>query len=113
MKCTYYCAERDTLYTSEWILDELAEKPQSKKFKLTPPLQEIISLQVKEDAQLVYPTNELPTLSRDPNDNNVLQVALFVNANFLITEDSDLLVLEQVANTRIINSKTFFDRYIA
>lgn len=77
-----YCAERYTLYTSQWILDELTEKLTSKKFKLPVSLQEKILSQVNNDARIVYPTNDLPTNSRDPDDNNVLQITLFVNADF-------------------------------
>ncbi len=108
-----FCAERYSLYTSEWMLAELTEILSKTKFKLPVSLQEDILSQVKADAQLVYPTNELPTDSRDPDDNNVLQVALFINADFVITGDGDLLDLGTIGNTEIINPKTFFDRYVA
>ncbi|GAB2599751.1 putative toxin-antitoxin system toxin component, PIN family [Spirosoma areae] len=107
-----YCAERYSLYTSEWMLEELTGILRGAKFKLPLSLQEDILLQVRADAQIVSPTNDLPTDSRDPDDNNVLQVALFIEANFLITGDRDLLDLENVSNTKIISPKTFFDRYM-
>lgn len=108
-----YCAERHTLYTSEWLLNELANVLKRDKFNLPPDIQEAILLQVKSDAQLVFPTNELPTDSRDPDDNNVLQVAVFVKANFIITGDRDLLDLKEVGGVTIINPSYFYERYIA
>lgn len=112
-KVYQHCAERYSLYTSEWILTELSEKLGSKKFKLPLALQELIVKQVTQDAQLVFPTNELPTDSRDPDDNNVLQVALFIEADFLVMGDRDLLVLERINTTEIINPGQFFEQYIA
>jgi len=108
-----YCAERYMLYTSPWLVDELTKKLKSKKFKLPLLLQEIILEQVSKDARLVIPTNDLPTNSRDPDDNNVLQVALFVKANFIITGDCDLLDLKEVGGVTIINPSDFYERYIA
>ena len=107
------CAERYTLYTSEWMLTELSEKLESKKFKLPPTLQKLIRQQVANDAQLVFPTNKLPTDSRDPDDNNVLQLALFVKANFIITGDRDLLDLKEVEGVMIIGPSDFYELYIA
>ncbi|SOD88724.1 putative toxin-antitoxin system toxin component, PIN family [Spirosoma fluviale] len=107
-----YCAERYTLYTSEWLLNELAEILKREKFKLPLSLQVAILQQVRIDAQLVNPTNNLPTDSRDPDDNNVLQVALFVKADFIITGDRDLLDLKQVIDTVMISPATFYERYI-
>ncbi|NDU93876.1 putative toxin-antitoxin system toxin component, PIN family [Spirosoma terrae] len=107
-----YCAERYLLYSSEWMLAELSEKLESKKFRLPLTLQETILVQVREDVQLVYPTNEMPNYSRDPDDNNVLRLALFIKANFIITGDRDLLDLGQVEKTEIISPKLFFERYM-
>ncbi|WP_461064779.1 putative toxin-antitoxin system toxin component, PIN family [Spirosoma horti] len=108
-----YCTERYLLYTSEWMLTELSRKLESKKFKLPLTLQKLILEQVSKDARLVIPTNDLPINSRDPDDNNVLQVALFVKANFIITGDRDLLDLKEVGGVTIINPSDFYQRYIA
>ncbi|GAB3979371.1 hypothetical protein GCM10028806_44560 [Spirosoma terrae] len=94
------------------MLAELSEKLESKKFRLPLTLQETILVQVREDVQLVYPTNEMPNYSRDPDDNNVLRLALFIKANFIITGDRDLLDLGQVEKTEIISPKLFFERYM-
>jgi uncharacterized protein len=56
---------------------------------------EIISLKTKTD------------LCRDPKDNYLLSLALDANADYLITGDNDLLVLEKMGNTRIISYAEF------
>lgn len=69
---------------------------------------------IRERHTVIVPTNNLPANSGDPDDNNVLQAALFIKANFLITGDEKhLLILERVETTEIISPRTFFDRYIA
>jgi uncharacterized protein len=108
-----YCAERYSLYTSEWILAELSRKLASPKFKIPPVLQDAILLQVRADATVLYPTNALPTNSRDLDDNPILQVALFINADFLITGDDDLLELTRIDMVEIIRPRKFFEQYIA
>ncbi|MDX2063435.1 MAG: putative toxin-antitoxin system toxin component, PIN family [Bacteroidia bacterium] len=46
------------------------------------------------------------TVCRDPNDNHVLQLCREVHADFLLTGDKDLLVLERFEATRIVNPTT-------
>lgn len=109
-----YCAERYVLYTTEWVLNELRSVLGRDKFRLPVALQDEILEQVRTDAILVLPTNNLPTNSSDLDDNNVLRAALFTAADFLITGDEKhLLVLERVETTEIISPRTFFDRYVA
>ena len=107
-----YCALHVELYTSEWILSEFDEKMEQ-KFGYLPERRNRILETIRERHLVTMPVNDLPTDSRDPDDNNILQIALFINANFLITGDRDLLDLTKIGNTEIINPKTFFERYMA
>ncbi|GAB4022228.1 putative toxin-antitoxin system toxin component, PIN family [Spirosoma koreense] len=107
-----YCALHFELYTSEWILTEFDEKLEH-KFRYLPEQRNRIIDVIRERHLIVFPTNDLPTDVRDPDDNNVLQVALFVDANFLITGDRDLLDLARVSALEIVSPKLFFDTYIA
>ncbi len=107
-----HCALHFELYTSEWILNEFDEKMEY-KFGYLPERRNRIIDTIRERHSVTLPTNDLPTDSRDSDDNNVLQVALFIKADFIITGDRDLLDLEKIGNTEIINPKTFFDRYVA
>ena len=55
------------------------------KFRYSSERRDQIIETIREKHVVVSPTNDLPTDSRDPDDNNVLRVALFTNANFLNT----------------------------
>ena len=45
---------------------------------------------------------------RDPNDLRVLELAINVDANFILTWDKDLLVLNQVNVTKIMTPRIFW-----
>ena len=53
-------------------------------------------------------TEPIPTLTRDPKDDYLLAYALVGQADYLVTEDNDLLVLRQVDNVKIINLAKFW-----
>lgn len=108
-----HCASQYRIITSEWILNELAEKLEQ-KFKIPALIRQEILIRTQSDAQVSVPTNDLPTDASDPDDNYVLRVALFVKSDFLITGDGKhLLPLKRVGNTEIISPREFYERYIA
>ncbi|MBO0951864.1 putative toxin-antitoxin system toxin component, PIN family [Fibrella forsythiae] len=108
-----FCVLYADLYTSEWILSELDEKMEN-KFKYHAERRQRISQAIRERHVVVDPTNRLPTDSVDPDDNNVLRAALFINANLLITNDEKhLLPLKRIGNTEIISPRAFYEQYIA
>jgi len=47
------------------------------------------------------------SISRDPNDNFLLDLSETINADFLITGDNDLLVLKKYKHTNIISFNSF------
>lgn len=106
-----YCVDYCQLYTSEWIVAEIEEKLR-KKFKIPKLLQEDILDEIKLTNILINPDNELPTACRDADDNHILQLAQFVNADFIITGDRDLLDLIQFGKTAILSPREFSDRYV-
>ena len=107
-----HCALYFELYTSEWILSEFDGKMED-KFRYSPERRRRIIETIRERHIITSPTNDLPTDCRDPDANNVLQVALFIKTDFIITGDRDLLDLGAIGKTEIINPKTFFERYVA
>lgn len=46
-------------------------------------------------------------VSRDPQDDKFLATAEAAGANYLVSEDKDLLVLGDYRGTRIVNAATF------
>ncbi len=48
-----------------------------------------------------------PSVSRDPNDDYLLMIALLHAADYIVTRDNDLLDLGEVAGVRIVDPVTF------
>ncbi len=57
-------------------------------------------------ATLVQVT-DMPRVSRDATDDKFLATAKAARADFLVTEDEDLLVLGEYEGTRIVDTRTF------
>ena len=102
------------LIISDWILNEFVTKLNSPDFRKKnrnyrfdeATLQRLTTF-VQQAFAVATPTNALPTLCRDPDDNHILQLAEFVGADYLITGDKDLLVLDPFGPCRIVSPKTF------
>jgi len=52
---------------------------------------------------------EISSASRDSKDDKFLAAALAADAQFLVTEDKDLLDLRQYQDTKIINAEAFIE----
>jgi len=59
-----------------------------------------------EQAQVVEP-QDVPSVSRDPQDDKFLACARSAGADYLVTEDKDLLVLKAYEGTRICQPAEF------
>ena len=55
--------------------------------------------------------NESVEVCRDPKDNMFLECAIAANAYYLVSGDSDLLVLEKIKEIPIITVNQFFDAH--
>jgi uncharacterized protein len=64
------------------------------------------TLAVLDGGQQVTP-EEVPSISRDPKDDIFLATAVLSGAQYLVTEDQDLLVLNPYRNIRILNALDF------
>jgi putative PIN family toxin of toxin-antitoxin system len=61
-----------------------------------------------EQARVVEP-QDVPSVSRDPAENKFLACAKVAEAEYLVTEDKDLLVLEAYAGSRICQPVEFIE----
>ena len=61
-----------------------------------------------EKARVVEP-HDVPSVSRDPADDKFLACAKVAEAEYLVTEDKDLLVLEAYDGTRICQPVEFIE----
>ena len=96
----------------EALLTEVINTVQTKPF-LQPrisaeDLQKLVNLlhTIAEPIEAI--TEPIPSLTRDPKDDYLLAYALVGQADYLVTEDKDLLVLRQIAEVKIINLHKFW-----
>jgi uncharacterized protein len=86
-------------------LNEVFRKPKIKKHFTPEQTEEFFEL-FFEVAEVV-PLKSKVDLCRDPKDNYLLSLATDANADYLITGDKDLLVLEKINKTQIIKYTEF------
>lgn len=98
------------LALSTETFNELAEVLQRPKFDNIISL-ENRSLFLRETLEVasLFDILEEVNICRDPKDNKFLDVAIASSADYLITGDEDLLVLESIKNTPIISPREFID----
>ena len=58
-------------------------------------------------AEIVPPLGTIPTYSRDPKDDKFVACALVGEAEYIITVDKDLLVLEALQGVRMVTPDEF------
>jgi putative PIN family toxin of toxin-antitoxin system len=66
------------------------------------------TLAIFNGAERVTLPDPVPQISRDPKDDMFLACATTGNADYLLSEDKDLLVLEAHHDTKIVDVPTFF-----
>jgi putative PIN family toxin of toxin-antitoxin system len=92
--------------TSEELLSELRRKIHQ-RFPLFAPQLPRLEASIREKAILVHLGARRITVSRDPNDNMVIETALTGNAHYIISGDKDLLVLDSYEGVMILNPEEF------
>lgn len=84
------------------IRDVLARPRISRKFDaLSEALVVVLNTTIQEAERVML--GEIPQVCRDPNDDKVLATALAGNADFIATEDNDLLDMGAYEGIRIVN----------
>ena len=98
--------ENDQCFISPFILNELKNKLQSKFLITTSGV-----LDLENDILRVFilqnPHTDFPSICRDNYDNNILQIAESVNADYIITGDKDLLILQKYKQSKIISPSEY------
>lgn len=97
-----------TIVLSEQLLQELqlvAQRPKLRKRFSEPKVEELLDFLTIIGE--VYQPSQGNLLSRDPKDNFLLDLAEVSKADFLVTGDKDLLVLNPFQRTQIITPADF------
>lgn len=97
------------VYASNDTFAELVEVLKRDKFKKYLPgsLIKIVLEELKKEFQFAKPTISI-TDCRDKDDNKFLELAVFVNADVIVTGDKDLLELNPYKNISIITTNEAF-----
>lgn len=103
--------EAYTLLTADRILQEFANKVSSKKYlaqRIAPG--DVVKLvnTILEIAEIIPEIlDEIPAVGRDRKDDYLLAYALVADADYLVTGDSDLLILGEVEGVKIVRPRDF------
>ncbi|GBR74000.1 putative PIN domain protein [Candidatus Termititenax aidoneus] len=97
----------DDLYISREILAELSSALSAPKFKTSPAEIEYFISTVEEIAHKTLSKIKVENVCRDKADDKILECALAAQADYIITGDADLLVLEQYKHTRIVTPNVY------
>jgi uncharacterized protein len=96
------------LIFSEESLEEfvtVVRRPKISKYFPESDIDAILSL-FRKYGKLVKVESSI-SICRDSKDNFLLNLAIDSNADYLITGDQDLLVIEKIKNTRVLTWKDF------
>jgi len=99
-----------TVLFSEEIVNEYRNVIVRDKFKKTISIGQAIRF-----LNLILPTLEYVTIktfveqSRDVNDNYLLSLSIDGKADYLVTGDMDLLILEKIGQTKILKLNSFIE----
>jgi uncharacterized protein len=99
---------RFELVTSPALLDEL------RRVLSYPKLRAVIGdadqlIKLLAIAAIVVSPTEMVAISRDPDDNRLIEAALAADTDVIVTGDQDLLTLGRVEQIRILTPRDFLD----
>lgn len=86
-------------------LSEVAMRPKFRKYVSESDARKFIKI-IEERLEIIVPKSKI-SLCRDPDDDDLLAICKDAKADFLITGDHDLLVLNPFESTRIIGLAEF------
>lgn len=101
-----------TLIFSIELLEEFLEvsnRPKFKKFFNSSDIQSLLN-QLDEFGELIMVETKV-NKCRDEKDNFLLNLSIDGKAHFLITGDSDLLVLKKIGRTQIVTWSEFLSKF--
>jgi putative PIN family toxin of toxin-antitoxin system len=102
------CLDSHQILMSEELLGEIADGFKQ-KIKLPASATARILGLLTENSITVTPAPLPPDACRDPKDLHVLGLAVAGCADCLVTDDDDLLVLENVSACRILTPRAFWE----
>lgn len=102
------CLTKHEIILSKDLLEEVTGNLRS-KIKLPKKIIDQIIELLNEFAVIVDPVPHSQVSCRDPDDIKILDLAIAADADYIITGDKDLLILEQCRGIPILNPRSFSD----
>ena len=87
---------------------DVVSRPKFKKYFSKKDIEKILEY-FDQFGELVKVKSDIK-ICRDEKDNFLLNLSVDSKADYLITGDKDLLILEKIENTKILTFLEFFDR---
>ncbi len=105
-----------TILLPEALLDEFLTKIANKPYlsqRIRPEEVAYLNAALLENSEVIPKiTGTIPPVTRDPKDDYLLAYAAVGGADYLVTDDDDLLVLRQVQGIRICRPREFAENYL-
>ena len=89
-------------------LDRALSYPRLQKFYDKDTCLRFVAL-IAQLAEMQNLPDEIPAISRDPDDDKFIACAIAGRADFLVSGDQDLLTLERVGDVRIITARELLE----
>jgi putative PIN family toxin of toxin-antitoxin system len=102
-----HCIAHHAMYTSDFVLGELADKLHH-RIKLTADETALIIHFLRRRCVIAAETPITHHISRDHDDDHVLSAACYGRVNCIITGDNDLLVLKKIGDILIVKPADFW-----
>ncbi|MEA3359743.1 MAG: putative toxin-antitoxin system toxin component, PIN family [Thermodesulfobacteriota bacterium] len=100
------CFHSHEIMLCEDLLDEILRNLRQ-KIKLPIGIVEDIGTLLREHASIVSPIPLAADICRDPDDIKILGLAIATNADYIVTGDKDLLILEKFQGIPILTPRSF------
>lgn len=98
------------LVSTELLMAEIVNVTQRPKFRKYFSEEKVETLmEWMDDVMTTVTIDKITPRCRDPKDNYLLELAVQSNAIYLVSGDSDLLVMQQVEGCRIMTYSQFID----
>jgi putative PIN family toxin of toxin-antitoxin system len=99
----------DELYISNELLNEIAEVMARPKFKSEPALIDRYIKTIEKLGKKVFLTGSIAGICRDKDDDDKLECGMLGAVDYIITGDTDLLVLNNYDQIKIVTVKKYLE----
>lgn len=109
---THLAQEHFTLLTAPALLEELARVlryPRLQRYYDGATRDRFVAL-IAALSEIVELPDDIPSISRDPDDDRVIACAVVGRADVIVSGDKDLLVLKRVGDIPILTAAEFLER---